>query len=223
VSKSLIYLNLQADISRYRLLDQEDVDTLLPRLPNTLRALNLGGAKIMPKHIPLLLPLTKHVEELGLGSAELSIDDINDLFVPKSSPSANASGLSPEELAWIPPALHYLDLTSVAAITPGRLFSASCLLLRPMTAPLEVLEVGEKVLSGLRERGSSSTRRLGWVVREIGRRGWFVREPMGEVPAGGRDTGRRSWKMGAMWWGMRKIPVGAGEVGGLYGHYMFKK
>jgi hypothetical protein len=29
--------------------------------------------------------------------------------------------------------------------------------------------------------------------------------------------------MGARWWGMRKIPVTVGEVGGIYGHYMFKK
>lgn len=223
VATSLVYLNLLADISRYRLLSQDDVEALLPRLPNTLRALNLSGAKIISSHVPLLLPLTKHLEELSLGYSELSLDDLNDLFVPKASLPTDPSGLSKEELAWIPPALHYLDLTCVAAITPGRLFSTNSVLLRPMTLPLEVLEVGEKVLSGLRERGSTPSRRLGWVVRELGRRGWFVREPRADFGPDSRDSGRRTWKMGAMWWGMRKIPVAGGEVGGLYGHYMFKK
>jgi hypothetical protein len=37
------------------------------------------------------------------------------------------------------------------------------------------------------------------------------------------DDGSRSWKMGARWWGMRKIPMAVGDVGGIYGHYMFKK
>lgn len=81
----------------------------------------------------------------------------------------------------------------------------------------------------------------GWVVRELGRRGWYVRGPgaegadlcvSGERPLGPShsdagdaevDDGRRWWKMGARWWGMRKVPVAVGEVGGLYGHYMFKR
>ena len=50
-----------------------------------------------------------------------------------------------------------------------------------------------------------------------------MREPSGREAGNGGSSGRRGWKMGAMWWGMRKVPVAVGEVGGLYGHYMFKK
>ncbi|KAI9673215.1 MAG: hypothetical protein M1817_003078 [Caeruleum heppii] len=218
---TLVYLNLQADITRYRLLTLSDVDKLLPALPTSLRALNISGAKILAQHVPLLLPLTKHLEELSLGHAELSMDDINGLFVPKSPVDDNGD-LSMEEQSWTGPTLHYLDLTGIASVTAGKLFSNSCVLLRPMTQPLEVLEIGDKVLSGLREKVTTS-RRLGWVVRDLGRRGWYVREPAKDLPPSQRDSGRRAWKMGAMWWGMRKVPVAWGEVGGLYGHYMFKK
>jgi hypothetical protein len=37
------------------------------------------------------------------------------------------------------------------------------------------------------------------------------------------DDGRRTWKMGATFWGMRKVPVARAEVGGMYGLYMFKR
>ncbi|KAI5308156.1 hypothetical protein KEM55_006424, partial [Ascosphaera atra] len=74
----------------------------------------------------------------------------------------------------------------------------------------------------------------GWVVRDLGRRNWYVRGYGAKgakecgVPGSGCeehhiDNGDRSWKMGAKWWGMRKVPVAVGDVGGLYGHYMFKR
>ena len=50
-----------------------------------------------------------------------------------------------------------------------------------------------------------------------------VRVPPKDHPQMENDSGRRAWKMGAAGWGMRKIPVACGDVGGLYGHYMFKK
>jgi hypothetical protein len=34
----------------------------LPNLPDTLRSLNLGGAKVTSDHVPHLVPLTKHLE-----------------------------------------------------------------------------------------------------------------------------------------------------------------
>ncbi|KAI9842251.1 MAG: hypothetical protein M1838_003227 [Thelocarpon superellum] len=222
---SLVYLNLQAEIARHRLLAQEDVERLLPRLPAPLRALNVSGAKIVSAHLGLILPLTKNLDELSLGFAELSIDDLNRLFTPATATATMAddrSGvLSKEEREWVAPALRYLDLTGVPALTPGKMLSTSCLLLRPYTQPLEVLELGEKVIAGLRDRPASS-RRLGWVLKEFGRRGWLVREPSSDASLP-RDNSRRAWKMGAKGWGMRKIPVTSGEVGGLYGHYMFKK
>ncbi|KAL9025388.1 MAG: hypothetical protein Q9196_005776 [Gyalolechia fulgens] len=221
-AKSLVFLNLSCDIARYRLLWEADVERLLPALPTTLKSLNLNGAKIRRWHAPLLLPLTKHLEELSLASADLSVQDINSFFRPASpSTSPTREPATPEAPSqpWAPPTLHYLDLSSIPAITQSSLFSTSCTLLSPSTCPLEVIELGDKAISSLRECRNTN-KRLGWVVKELGRRGWYVRD---SNAAGGNQGGRRSWKMGAMWWGMRKCPVAWGEVGGLYGHYMFKK
>ncbi|KAL9595715.1 MAG: hypothetical protein Q9179_004873 [Wetmoreana sp. 5 TL-2023] len=221
-AKNLVFLNLSCDIARYRLLWEADVERLLPALPTTLRSLNLNGAKIRPWHTPLILALTKHLEELSLASADLSMQNINALFRPASPPSSptRETALTQEpSQPWIEPTLHYLDLSSIPAITQSSLFSTSCILLSPSTAPLEVIELGDKAISSLRECRNTN-KRLGWVVKELGRRGWYVRD---SNATGGNQGGRRSWKMGAMWWGMRKCPVAWGEVGGLYGHYMFKK
>jgi hypothetical protein len=222
---TLIYLNLLSDISRYRLLSQKDVEKLLPQLPSTLRALNLSGAKIVGDHIPLLLPLTKHVEELGLGFSELSVTDLNSLLVPPSLSTPNddsEEGPSGEEENWIPHAVRYLDITGLSEIKASTLFSTrSCAFVTSMTLPLEVLEISEKLQKELRGR-EATNKRIGWTVRDLGRRGWYVRQPSQDQPQA-NDSGRRAWKMGASWWGMRKIPVACGDVGGLYGHYMFKK
>lgn len=211
----LIYLNLSCDAARFRLLGEPNVELLLQALPATLRSLNINGARIKASHIAALLPLTKHLEELGIGFADISMRDINSLFRPPpvTSPSEDA-------VPWMPPALRYLDLTGIASVSQASLFNSSCTLLGPATVPLEVLELSDTVISTL--RGCKATnKRLGWVVKDLGRRGWYVREPQPGQPGG--TNGRRSWKMGARWWGMRKVPVAWGEVGGLYGHYMFKK
>ncbi|KAI9814612.1 MAG: hypothetical protein M1827_003168 [Pycnora praestabilis] len=219
--KTLVYLNLLSDTTRYRLLEQADVEILLPQLPSTLRALNLSGAKIKGAHVPLLQPLTKHLEELSVGYTDLSIEHINSLFIPTASADENED-ISMEEANWVPHTLHYLDLTGIPAITARAVFSSSSILLQPTTQPLEVLELGEKIISALRQRTTTS-KRLRWVVRECGRRAWYVREPAKDLRTEERDNGKRAWKMGASWWGMRKVPVAKSEVGGLYGHYMFKK
>ncbi|KAL8838248.1 MAG: hypothetical protein Q9176_005177 [Flavoplaca citrina] len=237
-TQNLVFLNLACDIARYRLLWEVDVERLLPALPTTLRSLNLNGAKIRRWHTSLIRPLTKHLEELSLAYADLTVHDINSFFRPgplSSAPSSSPNSSPPsspvsaptsepsiaEESSapWVEPTLHYLDLSSIPAITQSSLFSASCVLLSPTSMPLEVIELGDKAISSLRECRNTN-KRLGWVVKELGRRGWYVRDNNG---AGGNHSGRRSWKMGAMWWGMRKCPVAWGEVGGLYGHYMFKK
>lgn len=213
-AKELVYLNLACDIASYRLLYEADVDRLLPALPSTLRSLNLNGAQIRPRHIAQLLPLTKHLEELGLACADLSLADVNALFRPPQTDDA-----SQKQKQWRPSTLHYIDLTAIPAITQSSLFNTLAprnVLLTPATLPLEVIELGDKAISSLREC-KNTNKRLGWVIKELGRRGWYVRE------TGGTTNGRRGWKMGAMWWGMRKMPVAWGEVGGLYGHYMFKK
>ena len=218
-ASELIYLNLASDLSRHRLLREEDLTRLLPALPSTLRSLNLNGAKIGHQHLPALLPLTKHLEELGVSNAELSLDDINSLFIPPTTASPDPYLTEPAAPQWQPSTLHYIDLTSVQSISQASLFGSKCTLLSTATMPLEVLELGPKAISGLRECRNTN-KRLGWCVKELGRRGWYVRESGGDASG---KSGRRSWKMGAMWWGMTKCPVDWGEVGGLYGHYMFKK
>ncbi|EQL34494.1 hypothetical protein BDFG_03644 [Blastomyces dermatitidis ATCC 26199] len=237
VRDSLIYLNVMTDSSRHQLLDETDVDTLLPCLTSTLRSVNLGGAKICSSNMPCLLRLSKHVEELGLDSANLTISDINLFFalppsdnnVSDNDANTNANGVNPStRRAWIPSQLRYIDLTRNPHVTQAALLNPkACLLVTPHSAPLDVIELSEKIISPLRQRSRANKYGNGWLVRDLGRRGWYVREPaLGTrqgKPTVKPDDGRRSWKMGARWWGMRKIPVAVGDVGGLYGHYMFKK
>jgi hypothetical protein len=222
VKDTLVYLNLMSDISRYRLFQYEnDVSELLSKLPPTLRSLNISGAMITGKHIQELLPLTKHLEELSLGYANLSIKEVNSLFVPPSAQSDDET-IKPEDLNWVPCALQYIDLIGVQSVTQAELFHSSSVLASPHSKPLQVIELDEKVVSTITSR-LHRNKGLGWVTRELGRRGWYVREPEKGKDGEVIDDGRRGWKMGARWWGMRKVGVAYGEVGGLYGHYMFKK
>ncbi|PKY02786.1 RNI-like protein [Aspergillus campestris IBT 28561] len=217
VCDSLVFLNLLTDPSRFRLLDEEDVSRLLPKLPATLRSLNLGGAKVTSAHANALVPLTKHLEELGLSSAELSAQNINAFLAPPAVPAGE------EATPWVPSALCYLDLNRAPQLSLGTVFNTStCLLLGQQGWPLQVIEFSDKLIAPLRERTRNAKTNLGWTVRELGRRGWYVRDPA-SMPNQPVDDGSRGWKMGARWWGMRKIPVAVGDVGGIYGHYMFKK
>lgn len=216
VRDSVVYLNLMSDPTRYRILEEEDVKALLPKLPSTLRSLNLGGAKITSANMPDLIPLTRHLEELGLASADLTVKDLNSFFADHIE-SANGVEFP------APSTLRYLDLTKVAQITLSTIFNTgACLLLSQQSYPLQVIEFSDKIISPLRERNKNSRSSTGWTVREIGRRGWYVRDPS-SMPWHPPDDGARPWKIGARWWGMRKIPVAVGDVGGIYGHYMFKK
>lgn len=213
-TKNLVWLNLSCDPSRFRLLDDIDVDALLPALPSSLRSLNLNRAKIKPRHLPILTPLTKHLEELGLGYSDLSLGDIATFF------SSDASCILEPENNTLPCTLHYLDLTGLSTCTQPQLVKYSSQLLSEGSLPLEVIEVSSKVGATLQKsRGTNAD--LGWTPKELGRRSWYVRT-LGMGRAEGAETGKRDWKMGSTWWGMRKAPVAKGDVGGLYGHYMFK-
>jgi hypothetical protein len=215
VRDSLVYLNLLTDPTRFRLLEEDDVTALLPKLPDSLRSLNLGGAKVTSEHVPLLIPLTKHLEELGLSSADLSVKDVNSFFI-----QSRENGAEPNAA---PSTLCYLDLAKVPQMTIGAIFNTStCMLLSEHSYPLQVIEFSDKIITPLRERAKTQRVSVGWTVRDLGRRGWYVRDPA-SMPNEPTDDGSRSWKMGARWWGMRKIPMAVGDVGGIYGHYMFKK
>ncbi|TGZ77339.1 hypothetical protein EX30DRAFT_356407 [Ascodesmis nigricans] len=219
-ARNLVYLNIHYDTSRYRLLSTADVDELLPGLPTTLRSLNLNGAKITSDHMPHLRRLATHLEELSLGGADLSMDDLNTLIrgEPREDdkPSDHHSTLV------------YLGLTNVASVTPNAIiFPETCALVHPDSFPLQVLEFSDKILDGLKDRPVAS-KKLGWVVKTQQRRGWYVRANSGTLPGGENykkalemDDGQRAWKMGGKWWGTRKVPVAEGEVLGIYGYYAF--
>ncbi|CZT06484.1 related to Leucine Rich Repeat domain protein [Rhynchosporium agropyri] len=212
-AKELIYLNLAMDAKSSEMLTSADLTALIPCLPTTLRSLNLKGSKMGKEHIELLLPLTKHAEELGLGR-HLDLCELTRLFVPDCDLSIA------EQIAWIPHSLRYIDVSdlSVAQLDLSTLFGSSCPVLKSMTEPLEVLELSAEVLKMLEK--APAVKRAGWCIKEAGRRGWLVRLPR---EGGVKDEGARSWKWGATYWGMRKVPVARAEVGGIYGHYMFKK
>lgn len=227
VTKTLVYLNLMVDVSRHRLLEKEDVDRLLPHLTSTLHSLNLGGARITSAHMPCLLRISKHVEELGLSSANLTVDDINSFFIPAKQSNDDENDTVDKEPVpeWQPPKVRYLDLNKNPYLTQAVLLNPrTCHLITQQSYPLLVIELSERIITPLRQR-SANNNRSGWVVRELGRRGWYVREPFTDINNQSMvpDNGLRPWKMGAHWWGMKKIPVSVGEVGGIYGHYMFKK
>lgn len=223
-TQGLVYLNLLYDTGRYRLLSTADVDELLPELPKTLRCLNLSGAKINSTHVSELRRLAKHLEELSIGNADISIEDLNTLV-------EQGDGFDgPGHDRTVKSTLRYLDLTGIASINPSVLVDTSCcVLLMPSSYPLRVLELGEKVIDGLKERPKSS-KRLGWVVKSQHRRAWYVRTKTGTVVQSDNmakdmveDDGSRAWKMGGRWWGGRKIGMGYAEISGIYGYYGFGK
>ncbi|MCJ1328147.1 hypothetical protein MMC10_004822 [Thelotrema lepadinum] len=278
-AKNLVYLNISCDTARHRLFEYHDLDRLLPTLPTALRSLNLGGAQIDPAtHMADLHRLSKHLEELGLSSTNLSMADVKSFFLPQQlpshdspSPSSNlffpiippsaATPTHQPQPSEAPCALRFLDLTSNPTITQPSLFfdnstsptssridapspfstttstahQPTPFLLTPSTSPLEVLELSAPVLSSLKSTHATN-KRYGWLVKELGRRGWYVREKgsadVGEGNGngsglggmeGGRRDGARWWKMGARSWGMRKVPVVTADVGGFYGFCMFRK
>jgi len=210
-ARTLVYLNLGVDAKSHEMLTADDVKAILPILPSSLRSLSLKGSKMDQTHIPSLLPLTKHLEELGLGR-HLGLRDIEALFVPDQTADLE------EQLQWVPHSLRYVDVSDLTAVQLdlGTLFGMRCTILKSVSAPLEVLECSTEVNAKL-AKSQAVTKRVGWCVKEAGRRYWLVRE------GDGGDSGGRDWKWGANYWGMRKVPVVRAEVGGMYGHYMFKR
>ncbi|EXJ63917.1 hypothetical protein A1O7_00252 [Cladophialophora yegresii CBS 114405] len=234
VRENIIYLNLAADASRHRLLREDDVTALVASLPSTLRSLNLNGAKINPSHIPGLQKLGTHLEELGLRGANLSLgSDIVRLFRQSAATSSDDEPRGEEEnnnnnnnpSSSSRSTLRYLDLSLIPSVTQLSLSYNPSSLLDKSTLPLEVIELGSDVLAEVKRRqgnirSTSSKAKPEWVVKELGRRGWYVRQPALQGPV---DDGWRPWKMGARWWGMRKVPVVEQDVGGMYGYFMFKR
>lgn len=214
---TMVWLNLNADASRYRLLSEDELDTLLPALPPTLKALNIGGARITARHVPALRLLATRLEELGLKGANLSLSaDITDIL---SLPRDKNSPLENPEMK---SSLRYIDLTDIKSVTQMSLSYSPVSIKDNGSLPLEVIELGANVLTEIARR-NKNVKDPDWTVKELGRRGWYVRSPA-HLPTNVKlDDGYRRWKMGARWWGMRKIPMIEQEVGGMYGYFMFKR
>ena len=205
---SMVYLNILADASRHRLLSEEDVTRLLPALPPTVRSLNVGGARINPTHVPALRKLATQLEELGLRSANLGLGaDLDRIFTTATGESYKTT-------------LRYIDLSDIKSVTQMSLSYSPTALTGLHTEPLEVIEIGENVRDEIKKR-MAKVKNPDWVIRELGRRGWYSRQP--KTDGSPVDDGSRSWKMGARWWGMRKIPMVSQDVGGMYGYFMFKR
>ncbi|KAI5858301.1 hypothetical protein GGS23DRAFT_334259 [Durotheca rogersii] len=216
-ASGLVFLSLGVDARSHQLLDEDALDRLIPTLPPTLRSLSLKGSRMAPSHIDLLRPLTKHLEELALGR-RLKITDIDRLFVPDES---NDGEDASKELEWVPHTLRYLDLSDYTAVELDliTLFGRNTSIMKRYSAPLDVIEIPDDMYARLAT--SPVVKQLGWVVTENGSRAWLVR--LRDLEDGPRDSGLRPWKMGASFWGMRKIPIACAEVGGMYGSYMFKR
>ena len=208
---TMVYLNLLADSSRHRLLSEMDVSRLLSNLPPTIRSLNIGGARVNPTHVQALRNHSLHIEELGLKGANLGYAaDITRIFgIEEGSDGSHKA------------ALRYVDLTDIQSVNQMHLSHSTTTLTATNTEPLEVIEVGSSVLEQFK-KSNKTIKNPEWVVRELGRRGWYVRQPHHHAHAK-PDDGSRSWKMGARWWGMRKIPMVEQDVGGMYGYFMFKR
>lgn len=220
-AQNLVFLNLLCETSRYRLLSVNDVDKLLPRLPSSLKSLNLSGAKITSEHVPEFRRLAKHLEELSIGHADISLSDICTILEP--GVADDEGNKKPEKHT-----LRFLDLTGISSVDPRVLFDTrTCNLLLPSSYPLQVIELSGKVISGLADRKVSG-KKLGWRVKDEGHRGWYVRAEAGIHPGGEEvkrkclaDDGERPWKMGGRWWGNRKVECAYGEISGIYGYYGF--
>lgn len=209
----LTWLSLSTDASTHETFDENAITRLLPILPTSLKSLSLKGSRMSTSHIPALLQLTKHLEELALGRG-LSLTDMNRLFVPDTPSQDDPDAMEVD--SWEPHNLRFLDLSDLwsTELNLVTLYNpADCALLTRLTEPLEVLEVSADVARRLQD---GPIKRQGWHRSEAGSRTWIVRDSANPGEP-------RSWKMGAESWGMRKLPVARADVGGMYGSYMFAR
>lgn len=226
VAGTLEFLSLATDARSHELFGEQHLNELIPILPKTLKSLSLKGSRMNPSHMDLLLPLTKHLEELALGRS-LKLHDVQRLFIPQRSRGDRDGDVDmtmtdedadiAAQLAWVPHTVRYLDLSDMwgGELDASTLFNDS-VLLQPVTEPLGVVEFSSDVFKKVR-KSTGALARYRWRVSEIHVRSWLVREGGDNED----DSGARHWKMGARYWGMRKVPVAKAEVGGMYGSYMF--
>ncbi|KAJ2968401.1 hypothetical protein NQ176_g9197 [Zarea fungicola] len=194
-TRNLVFLSLGTDPSTHLLLGKDDLDALLPKLPSTLRSLNLRGSRMDSSHVDELSRLSHTLEELAVGRG-LAMSDIHRFFF--------------RDQQWQSHNLRYLDICDVDTI-----IGSASTLLAPASHPLNVVELSERAYERA-AKVNKNLQRVGWNAKEFGNRYWLVRQNNDD-----HDNHHRTWKMGAGGWGMRKIPTVIAEVGGMYGSYMF--
>ena len=80
-TKELVNLNMETDEGlEHHILSKEDISQLLPRLPPTLKVLNLKNSAMTCAHAKLLSTLSVHVEQLSVGT-QLRFRDIEELLL----------------------------------------------------------------------------------------------------------------------------------------------
>ena len=208
-ARSLVHLNISAEPSSRSGISIVGLEQLLPRLPATLKSLNLGGNAVERIHLPHLVRLTKHLEELGLGHTKLKLPELNALFVPaKADPE---SMTTPAIKQWAPCTLRFLDISGLPTLTSNQLCGSQTMLLSALkNASLEVIEVDDSVAKSLKRRQTE-----GWMTQEIGRRNFLVRLEAQWKPSEKRSLVERK----ARRWGDRKMAMSDAKVGGIYSHY----
>ncbi|KAK2685953.1 hypothetical protein QWA68_015710 [Fusarium oxysporum] len=195
ITKTITVLSLATNAGNHLVLSE--VDAIIAELPPTLRSLSLNGNRMNPSQLPLLTPLVQHLEELAIGKG-LNLRDINNLLY--------------QARECHPHSIRYLDLSDMDS-----LIGSASALLRPASAPLQVIELKERAYERV-IKGKKNFERVGWTLKEFGNRYWLARM---STEGSAVESGARWWKLGAEDWGSRKVPVTKADIGAMYGTFMF--
>ncbi|KAM5358716.1 hypothetical protein ACJA88_015302 [Fusarium oxysporum] len=195
ITKTITVLSLATNAGNHLVLTE--VDAIIAELPPTLRSLSLNGNRMNPSQLLLLTPLVQHLEELAIGKG-LNLRDINNLLH--------------QARECHPHSIRYLDLSDMDS-----LIGSASALLRPASAPLQVIELKERAYERV-IKGRKNFERVGWTLKEFGNRYWLARM---STEGSAVESGARWWKLGAEDWGSRKVPVTKADIGAMYGTFMF--
>ncbi|KAL1887996.1 hypothetical protein Cpir12675_006347 [Ceratocystis pirilliformis] len=237
VRETLVVLNVATDATSHQMFNEDQVSKLLTILPPTLKSLNLKGSRMGPQHIKQLKSVVAQIEELGIGRG-VDIRQVGQLIFPEKKKvdqsqdrgsaawdigSDSGDSDDKSDLVGIGHSLRYIDVSDMYSTTDlDYLFDKNCRLLDSVSYPLQVIEVSENVAKRMRA-SYKAVRSHGWAISEEGARCWLVRRNEWQTKSMRHEEAFRWWKMGATYWGTRKIPVADCEVGGMYGSFMFAR
>jgi len=200
VKNTLISLKVEVTIGQ-SVLSEEDITKILLHTTPTLRSLNLKNSNMNSTHIPYFRRFVSQLEELHVGS-QMRLQDIEAAFLNEEAEfhqltdeepivveSKYHTMLDPMEeavsvcklrhrinstpLGTVKSKLRYLDISSISTSEQGRIRTS--VLLGPISFPLEVIEISEKMYDRYKII-PRLCRSVGWDVRWEGRRCWLVRK-----------------------------------------------